>query len=151
MSQERLGCLILSQFCLYSSSIHFITRYATFTAKIPSENVFPRFVMLTTAGLAVTRTLYNSNLPLIRSNFHFPSDRFLHFLPSITRTPDNSNFFLFPLKVGIIESRLYIYRGVRSRTLTLHEWGQKNNEFPSLNNVEIIRTEEQKWQCRSQQ
>ena len=28
-------------------------------------------------------------------------------LPSTTRTPDNSNFFLFPLKVRIIGSRLY--------------------------------------------
>ena len=29
-------------------------------------------------------------------------------VPSITRNPDNWNFFLFPLKVQIIGSRLYI-------------------------------------------
>ena len=59
--------------------------------------------------LTATRTLYNSNLPLTRarSNFHFPSDRFLYNLPSITRTPGNTNFFLFPLKVKIIGSRVY--------------------------------------------
>ena len=35
-------------------------------------------------------------------------DRYIVFymiLPSISRTPDNSNFFLFPLKVRIIQSR----------------------------------------------
>ena len=36
--------------------------------------------------LPVTRTLHNSNLPLTRSNFHFPSDRFLY-----NFTLDNSN------------------------------------------------------------
>ena len=41
--------------------------------------------------LPVTRTLYNSNLPLTRSNFHFSSDHFLH-----NCTLDNSNFFQFP-------------------------------------------------------
>ena len=33
-------------------------------------------------------------------------------LPSITRTPDNSNFLLFPLKARIIGSRLYFYSPV---------------------------------------
>ena len=57
--------------------------------------------------LPVTRTLYNLNLPLTRSTFHFPSDNFLYnFTIDLTRTPDNSNLFLFPLKVRIIESRL---------------------------------------------
>ena len=36
--------------------------------------------------LPVTRTLYNSNLPLTRSNFQFPSDHFLY-----NFTLDNSN------------------------------------------------------------
>ena len=36
--------------------------------------------------IPVTRTLYNSNLPLTRSNLHFPSDRFLY-----NFTLDNSN------------------------------------------------------------
>ena len=36
--------------------------------------------------LPVIRTLYNSNLPLTRSNFHFPSGRFLY-----NFTLDNSN------------------------------------------------------------
>ena len=66
--------------------------------------------------LPVTQTLYNSNLPLTRSNFHFPSERFFIslqnifyiILPLITRTPDNSNVFLFPSKVRIIGIRLYL-------------------------------------------
>ena len=41
--------------------------------------------------LLVTRTLFNSNFPLTRSNFHFPSDHFLY-----NSTLDNSNCFLFP-------------------------------------------------------
>ena len=56
--------------------------------------------------LPVTRTLYNSNLPLTRSNFHFFQNIFYIILPSITLTPHNSKFFLFPLKVQIIGSRL---------------------------------------------
>ena len=46
--------------------------------------------------------LYNSNLPLTRGNFYFPTDHFLY-----NFTLENSNFFLFPLKVRIIGSRLY--------------------------------------------
>ena len=52
--------------------------------------------------LRLPRTLCNSNLPLTRSNFHFPSDHFLY-----NFTLDNSNFFLFPLKVRIVGRRLY--------------------------------------------
>ena len=58
--------------------------------------------------IPVTRTLYNSNLPLTRNNLHFPSDRFLH-----NFILDNSYFFLFPLKVRIIRSRLYFYLAVQ--------------------------------------
>ena len=43
----------------------------------------------------------NSNLPLTRSNFEFPSDHFQY-----NFTLDNSNFFLFPVRVRIIGSRL---------------------------------------------
>ena len=50
----------------------------------------------------------NLNLSLTRNNFHFPSDRFYIILPSITRTPKNSNLFLLPLKVRISGSRPYI-------------------------------------------
>ena len=53
--------------------------------------------------LPVTGTLYNSNLPLTRSYFHFSLDDFLY-----NFTLYNSNFFLFPLKVRIIGSRLYL-------------------------------------------
>ena len=58
--------------------------------------------------LPITQTPYNSNLSLTRSNFNFISLKIVFYiiLPSITRTPDNSNFFLFPLKVRIIGSRL---------------------------------------------
>ena len=46
--------------------------------------------------LPVTRTLYNSNLPLTRSFFHFPSDHFPN-----NFTLNNSNFFLFPELSGV--------------------------------------------------
>ena len=50
--------------------------------------------------LPVTRTFYNSNLPLTWSNYHFPSDHFPY-----NFTPDNSKVSLFPLKVRIIGSQ----------------------------------------------
>ena len=50
-----------------------------------------------------SRALYNSNLPLTRSNFHFLSDHIPY-----NFTLDNSNFFLFSLEVRIIGSRLYL-------------------------------------------
>ena len=53
--------------------------------------------------IPVTRTLCNWNLPLTRSDLRFPSDRLLY-----NFTLDNSNFFLFPLKVRIIGSLLYL-------------------------------------------
>ena len=52
--------------------------------------------------LSETQTLYNSNLLLIQSNFHFPLDHFQY-----NFTLDNWNFFLFPLKVHIVWSQLY--------------------------------------------
>ena len=51
--------------------------------------------------------LYNSILPLTETIFISLQRVFYIILPSITRTPDNSNF-LFPLKVRIIGSRLYL-------------------------------------------
>ena len=57
-------------------------------------------------SLEAQSTSGNSNLPLTRSNFHYPSDRFLY-----NFTLDNSNFFLFPLKVRIIGSRMYYIKG----------------------------------------
>ena len=51
--------------------------------------------------------LYNSILPLTEAIFISLQSIFYIILPSITRTPDNSNF-LFPLKVRIIGSRLYL-------------------------------------------
>ena len=51
--------------------------------------------------------LYNSNLPLTEAIFISLQSIFYIILPSITRTPDNSKF-LFPLKVRIIGSRLYL-------------------------------------------
>ena len=58
---------------------------------------------ITYSKLLVTQTLHNSKLPLTWSNFHFPADHF----PYNNFTLDNSNFFLFPLKVWIIVSWLY--------------------------------------------
>ena len=57
-------------------------------------------------SLEAQSTSGNSNHPLTRSNFHYPSDRFLY-----NFTLDNSNFFLFPLKVRIIGSRMYYIKG----------------------------------------
>ena len=51
--------------------------------------------------------IYNSILPLTETIFISLQRVFYIILPSITRTPDNSNF-LFPLKVRIIGSRLYL-------------------------------------------
>ena len=55
--------------------------------------------------LPLTRSLYNSNLPLTRSNFHFPSDHFPY-----NFTLNKSTFFQLPLKVRIIGSRLNTHR-----------------------------------------
>ena len=49
-------------------------------------------------------SLYNSNLLLTRSKLHFPSDHFLY-----NFTLDNSNYFLFPLKVWIITNEHVLY------------------------------------------
>ena len=46
-----------------------------------------QFDVLHYSRLPVTRTLYNSNLPLTRSYFHFPSDHFLYIF-----TLNNSNY-----------------------------------------------------------
>ena len=53
-----------------------------------NQNRFPLdfFHTFTVILPSVTRTLNNSNLPLSRSNFCFPSDHFHTHLPSITRT-----------------------------------------------------------------
>ena len=97
--------------------------------------------------LPITRTLANLNLLLTRSNFHLTSGHFLqltldnsnpsnlnlplsyfhlpsgHFpfnLTSITRSSDNSNLFLFLLKVRVIVSRLYIILHSITRTLSYY-------------------------------
>ena len=61
--------------------------------------------------LPVTRTLYNSNLPQTQSNFHIPSDRFLY-----NFSLDNSNFFLFPLKVRIYRESTVLLFGMEARS-----------------------------------
>ena len=64
--------------------------------------------------LPVTRTLYIPNLPLTQSNFHFPSNSFLYnfTLDNSNSQGNNSNFFLFLLKVRIIGRRLYLLKNV---------------------------------------
>ena len=52
---------------------------------------------------SVTRTLDNSNLPLTRSSFCFPSDHFYTILPSITRTMFCALFYLIKSR----EKRVY--------------------------------------------
>ena len=59
--------------------------------------------------LLVTWTLYNSKLPLTQSNFYFPLDHFLY-----NFTLDNLNYFLLPLKIQIIGSRLYFKIVIRN-------------------------------------
>ena len=54
-------------------------------------SIYFGWAILLYSRLLVTPTLYNSNFPLTQSNFHFPSDHFLH-----SFTLDNSNFFYFP-------------------------------------------------------
>ena len=56
--------------------------------------------------IPVTQTFYISNLPLTRSNLHFPSDCFLY-----NFTLNNSNSWLLKLlKIQIIWSQLYFVR-----------------------------------------
>ena len=83
-----------------------------YMAKQCQENMYSRqttIILRKNEGLLVqsnpgNSTLYNSNLPLTRGiSLQIV---FYKFLPSITRTSDNSNFFLFPLKVRIIRSQL---------------------------------------------
>ena len=76
-------------------------------------------MVLNYSRFPVTRTLYNSNLPRTRGNFHFLSDSFLH-----NFTLDNSNCFLFPFKVRVIGIRLYLLKEVLYVSL---------NEKPNLN------------------
>ena len=76
---------------------------------LPSQfSITWSFFVFKYIGLPIIRTLYNSNLPLTRSNFNFPSERLLY-----NFTLDNSNFFLFPLKVRIIGSLLY-YKSLKT-------------------------------------
>ena len=79
--------------------------------------------------IPVTRTLYNSNLPLTQSNYISLQIVFYIILPSITRTPDNSNFFLFPLKVRIIGSQLYIKEPTQHKFVLISIKGEKCRFF----------------------
>ena len=56
-----------------------------------------------------------------RSNFISLQIIFHIILPSITGTPANSNFFLFPLKVRIIGSRLFVWKS------STNHWKQRTN------------------------
>ena len=80
--------------------------------------------------------LYNSILPLTETIFISLQRVFYIILPSITRTPDNSNF-LFPLKVRIIGSRLYLINSCPNLAPTVKRQQQqqqnktKQNKKPS--------------------
>ena len=63
-----------------------------------------------------------------RSNFHFPSDSFLY-----NFTLDNSNFSLFPLKVRIIWSRLYI--AINKSIKALYKEGISTGDLDKFGNV----------------
>ena len=84
---------------------HFISTHCNYsrfpitrTLANSNQNRFPLDFLHTFTVIlpSVTRTLDNSNLPLTRSNFCFPSDHFYINLPSITRTM----FCLSAYKVG---------------------------------------------------
>ena len=63
------------------------------------------YILQSTPG---NSTVFNLNLLLTQfpSDDHFPHNFTLH-----NSTPNNANFFLFPLKVRIIGSRLYLRKG----------------------------------------
>ena len=69
------------------------------------------YILQSTPG---NSTLFNLNLLLTQfpSDYHFPHNFTLHNL-----TPNNANFFLFPLKVRIIGRRLYLRKGRGGRGL----------------------------------
>ena len=110
-------------FCFFFPSAYFLfyvvhkiqtIKYVEIQNSLLTENI-SHFISVY-SRLPVTRTLYNSNLPLTRSNFYFPSEHFLY-----NFTLDNSNFFLFPLKVRIIGSRLYLHKCHGTYTFCLHK------------------------------
>ena len=93
------GVFIFSIFSRPSKVIIIVIEF-----KFLGTNIFWTSELILTLALVPARskiqsTPGNSNLPLTRSNFHFPSGRFLY-----NWTLDNSNFFLFPLIVRIIGS-----------------------------------------------
>ena len=59
---------------------------------------FEKCHLIIYSWLPVTWTLYNSNLPLTWTNFHFPSDHFLY-----NFTVNNSNLFYFPWRFELSE------------------------------------------------
>ena len=70
------------------------------TTCLPRKNLYSR--------ISVTRTLYITRTSRYLQVIYISLQiLFYIILPSITRTPDNSNFFLYPLKIRIIGSRLY--------------------------------------------
>ena len=105
---EMLRVLRLSKPCNTHFLNSFLLLEMLFIARADQNLVIDRLlsfivILCYYSRLPVTRTLYNSNLPLTRSNFHFPLDHFLY-----NFTLNNSNFSLFPLKVRIIGSRLQL-------------------------------------------
>ena len=124
-SHDNLVSYDYSRLPLTRSNFHFPSEHLPSITRTPDNSnffLFPLKVRIIGSRLysrlPVTRTLYNSNLPLTRSNFHFPSEHFLYnFTLENSRTPDNSNFFLFHLKVRIIGSRLYFVFNTLSITI----------------------------------
>ena len=92
-----------------NNTVFFLTFLADFSGSEGKKKTLHKKSLLRSiySRLPVTRTLYIPNLPLTQSNFHFPSNSFLY-----NFTPDNSNFFLFLLKVRIIGRRLYLLKNV---------------------------------------
>ena len=68
----------------------------------------------------MTRTLANSNLPLTRTNFRFPSSHFLYNFTLDNSNSRNSKLFQFPLKVRVIGGSRLFFRKCTSQNLVLH-------------------------------
>ena len=73
---------------------------------------FLRYVLMYNLEVSFLIFQLSHNLSTIKwviKNCFFPYSRYFPRTSwSVTRTPDNSNFFRFPVKVRVIESRLYV-------------------------------------------
>ena len=82
-------------------------------------NVLLSYVLI--YNLEVSCNFHLTFLQLNVIKMFFPLLPAIFFELPITRTPDNSNHFRFPLKVRVIGSRLYFYRHTQRKLLRRRE------------------------------